>query len=101
MKPLFTSSLFAFALAACLDTPVEPPPPVSSPAPDDTADRGGESSFDDSIFYCVEAWENDGVCIRISTRIAHSYDLCIQNCQQHGYANPTCDYADFYDGCGF
>lgn len=103
MKPLFVSSLFAFALAACLDTPVEPPAPAptdSTQVDDRTAsDRPDGAAFDNSVFYCIEAWENEGLCLQISSWTYLAHDNCVHQCESYGYVNPHCGRGPMYEVC--
>lgn len=88
MKHVFATTLFAFALTACLDVPAEPP--VSSPAPDDIADRGDESSYDyDMVYYCYDA-AVDGICVQAQRWFAQAQQMCLDACRSYGYANPRC-----------
>jgi len=100
MKHLFARSLFALALAGCLDTPVEPPAPDESLQLDDrtTSDRQDDYVSDD-VFYCVQAWELDNVCVEINVGFYQAALQCGAECARLGYANTTCARAAYWDAC--
>jgi hypothetical protein len=103
MNHLLASSVFAIALAACVETPAPAPAPSAStvattPSDDGDSprtpspDHGGVSSADGNLVYVCWTAVPDH-CVMISTFVYHAHDACVAECASLGYVNPVCGVA--------